>query len=408
MEHFWRKAVSLLLIAVMACVSTIAWADQAKRTSEESGVIEKAISINANVLASLGYTLEELRADTDKQKMAGVAMALPVADYYGYNEQLKDQNLWSIQTGFVKNQSYYQTLLMLLEYSGSSTIKVYLIQWDPGKPNLTFAYYGTYKEYIQSTLLLSWDEHQIYYMHSLQEQLAEYARIEDALLHPATPVPTATPIPDLEDPTSDDLYEDPTGYYQIEGNTAVFDTPLKAAATVTIPDTITVGGVIYKVTGIEAYAFENNKKLKTVKQAKNITSIGESAFEGCAKLKTVQGGAKLTTIKAYAFENCKALNTLPTFAKLKTIGTSAFQVCVKQTKVTLGASVKTIGKNAFYGCKKLKTITIKSTKLTSSSVKANAFKGIYKKAVFKCPKAKKAAYKKLFLKKGVPTTATFK
>ena len=46
--------------------------------------------------------------------------------------------------------------------------------------------------------------------------------------------------------------------------------------------------------------------------------------------------------------------------------------------------------------------------LTSSSVKSNAFKGIYKKATFKCPKGKAAAYKKILLKKGAPKTCKFK
>lgn len=38
--------------------------------------------------------------------------------------------------------------------------------------------------------------------------------------------------------------------------------------------------------------------------------------------------------------------------------------------------VTTIGKNAFYGDKKLASITFKTTKLTSSKVGSNAFKGI--------------------------------
>jgi len=95
-------------------------------------------------------------------------------------------------------------------------------------------------------------------------------------------------------------------------------------------------------------------------------------------------------------------------AKLQTIGANAFKGCVKLAKFTLGAAVKSIGKNAFNGCKALKTITVKTTKLTSSNVKANAFKGINAKATFKCPKAKLKAYKTLFVKKGAPKTCKFK
>ncbi len=93
--------------------------------------------------------------------------------------------------------------------------------------------------------------------------------------------------------------------------------------------------------------------------------------------------------------------------KVTAIKASAFKNRTKLKKLTIGTNVRMIGKNAFYGCKNLKTIIIKTTKLTSSSVKDKAFKNIYKKATIKCPRAKLKEYKKLLLKKGVPSTATF-
>ena len=80
----------------------------------------------------------------------------------------------------------------------------------------------------------------------------------------------------------------------------------------------------------------------------------------------------------------------------------------KLTTLTIGKNVKTIGKNAFSGCKKLKTITLKTSLLTAKTVGANAFKNIYKKATFKCPKKKVSEYKKLLIKKGAPKTCKFK
>jgi hypothetical protein len=70
--------------------------------------------------------------------------------------------------------------------------------------------------------------------------------------------------------------------------------------------------------------------------------------------------------------------------------------------------VKKIGKKAFYGCKKLKTITIKTTKLKKSTIGSKAFKGIYKKAKFKCPKSKLKNYKKWLKKAGAPKKAKYK
>ena len=137
---------------------------------------------------------------------------------------------------------------------------------------------------------------------------------------------------------------------------------------------------------------------KTIK-----TSAGTFTVKnGSATLKTPKSKTltKLTipaTIKA----NGKAV-------PVTAIAKNAFKGMDKLTTVTIGKNVKTIGAKAFYGCKKLKKITIKSSKLTKKTVGSKAFTGIYKKAVVKCPKAKKAAYKKILLKKGMKKTVKFK
>lgn len=61
----------------------------------------------------------------------------------------------------------------------------------------------------------------------------------------------------------------------------------KQKASVTIPDTVTINNMTYKVTSIAANAFKNNKKLKKVVIGKNITKIGKKAFYGCSKLKNI-------------------------------------------------------------------------------------------------------------------------
>ena len=81
---------------------------------------------------------------------------------------------------------------------------------------------------------------------------------------------------------------------------------------------------------------------------------------------------------------------------------------MKPKDIKHGENVKTIGKKAFNGCKALKTIKIQTTQLTSSDVGSGAFKGIADKATIKCPKSKKAAYRKLLVKKGVSKNAAFK
>ncbi len=73
----------------------------------------------------------------------------------------------------------------------------------------------------------------------------------------------------------------------------------------------------------------------------------------------------------------------------------------KVKKLIIGSNVKKIGKKAFYGCKNLKTIVIKTSNLTSTSVKADAFKGLNAKVVVNVPENKLAAYKKILKAKGL-------
>ena len=69
--------------------------------------------------------------------------------------------------------------------------------------------------------------------------------------------------------------------------TVVYKGSKKQKASVTIPDTVTIDKVTYKVTSIAANAFKNNKKLKKVVIGKNVTKIGKKAFYGCSKLKEI-------------------------------------------------------------------------------------------------------------------------
>ena len=99
---------------------------------------------------------------------------------------------------------------------------------------------------------------------------------------------------------------------------------------VSIPATITVKGVKYKVTAVSKNAFKNNKKVKQVTIDKNVKNIGKNAFYGCKNLK---------------------------------------KVIIKTTKLTK----KTVGKNAFKGIHKKATIKVPKKKL-------NAYKKLLKNA----------------------------
>ena len=61
----------------------------------------------------------------------------------------------------------------------------------------------------------------------------------------------------------------------------------KLKSNITIPNTVTIDGLSYKVISISKNAFKNNKKIKKIIIGKNIKSIGTNAFYGCKNLKNI-------------------------------------------------------------------------------------------------------------------------
>lgn len=90
----------------------------------------------------------------------------------------------------------------------------------------------------------------------------------------------------------------------------------KAKKTITIPETISVEGVTYKVTEIASQAFAGNKKITRAVIGTNVESIGKKAFYNCKKLhKIVIKSKKLKASRigknAFAKLNAKAVITVP-------------------------------------------------------------------------------------------------
>lgn len=146
--------------------------------------------------------------------------------------------------------------------------------------------------------------------------------------------------------------------------------------TVSIPSTIKVYGITYKVTSVASNAFKDNKKATKITIGKNVVSIGKNAFRNCTSLSSI---------------------VIPN--KVKIIGSGAFYGCKKMTSVTIGTSLISMEKEAFKGCSKLGKITIKSAKL--ESVGKNAFNNIKATATIKVPSKKLDAYKKILKGKGL-------
>ena len=95
------------------------------------------------------------------------------------------------------------------------------------------------------------------------------------------------------------------------GTVAFIRTTSKKVTTVSVPATIKVDGIAYKVTSISASALAKNTKLKSVTIGKNVKTIGKKAFYGCKNLKKI-------TIKS---------------SSLKAVGKNAFKGIYAKAKI---------------------------------------------------------------------------
>ncbi|MDO4554809.1 MAG: helveticin J family class III bacteriocin, partial [Lachnospiraceae bacterium] len=171
----------------------------------------------------------------------------------------------------------------------------------------------------------------------------------------------------------------------LTGGTVTYRKTSSTAKKISIPATVSIEGITYKVTGVGKEAFKNNKTITQVTIGSQVTSISQYAFAGCTKLKKVTMGSNVTSIGDRAFYKCSVL-----------------------AAITIPKKVAKIGVQAFYQCKKLKTITIKTTKLNKNRIGKKAFSNIYSKAVIKAPAKKKSTYKTILRQKGIGSKVTVK
>ena len=111
-------------------------------------------------------------------------------------------------------------------------------------------------------------------------------------------------------------------YYKIlkqgkKTGTVAYQKPYSTAkGKITIPATVKKNGITYKVTGISANAFKNNKKITHIVIGKNVQTIDSKAFYNCKKLKTITiNTTKLTSAKV----NKKAFKGIKKTVKIKVI-----------------------------------------------------------------------------------------
>jgi len=110
------------------------------------------------------------------------------------------------------------------------------------------------------------------------------------------------------------------------------------------------------VVAIDASAFINNKKIKTVAIPSTVKSIGEQAFYGCTLLESIDISS-VDKIGESAFRGCKNLKEVKLSSNITKLPDYIFSGCKSLTSINLD-NISEFGSNSFDECDSLRSIKL--------------------------------------------------
>ncbi len=153
-------------------------------------------------------------------------------------------------------------------------------------------------------------------------------------------------------------------YYRVTGNNTVEVTYKDKSynsysGNVTIPSTVTFGGVTYTVTGIGRSAFRSSPSLTSVSIPYSVTYIDYGAFYDCDGLTQISIPSNVATLGEFAFMNCSGLTAVYMHNSAVTvIPRQCFTYCTMLETITFPAQLKDISYFAFYNCTNLRSLSL--------------------------------------------------
>ncbi len=93
---------------------------------------------------------------------------------------------------------------------------------------------------------------------------------------------------------------------------------------VTLPENVSYNGIIYTVTSVGNYTFNNCDLITSITISNSVTTIGEDAFSYCNGLTSITIPNSVTTIDYGAFRNCEGLTSIVIPNSVVFIGVYAF------------------------------------------------------------------------------------
>lgn len=104
--------------------------------------------------------------------------------------------------------------------------------------------------------------------------------------------------------------------------------------------------------------FVNGNEIKNLVIPNNVTSIGDYSFCRFSSLTSVIIPNSVTSIGNYAFCSCYDLSSVTIPSSVTSVGNGAFSSCTCLTSITIPKSVTSIGASAFSYCSELTSISI--------------------------------------------------
>ncbi len=125
-----------------------------------------------------------------------------------------------------------------------------------------------------------------------------------------------------------------------------------------VPESLALGGNMYKVLSIGDYAFYDQSQLLSLSIPKTVNKIGSHAFYGCSGLTSFIIPENIKAISSWAFTLCTSLTQIEIPDNVIEIREGAFSGCSGLTSIVIPNSVSSIGNAVFSDCCSLTSISL--------------------------------------------------
>jgi Flp pilus assembly protein protease CpaA len=149
----------------------------------------------------------------------------------------------------------------------------------------------------------------------------------------------------------------------VENGNPVYDSRESCNAIIKTSDNELISGCMNStipnsVKKIGQSAFQNCKRLRSVRIPNSVVSVGQYAFSGCSGMTSITIPNSVTSIGSYAFRWCSGLTAITIPNSVTSIDEYVFYECSGLTSVSIPNSVTFIGLCAFAYCSGLTSVTI--------------------------------------------------